>query len=152
MQIGGGRSLTSQERKELEDLKNLEPDYSLAPKPKEIDEFKFPNLPNIIQLDKWYQSIKRQISSGSHNHKQCMKWISVVDIASSWEELEYSGIFENLDAEIATTLIYKCYGEFGREISLLEKQLAKTGNCLSGRQVLWLIVNTRYRVNATLLA
>ena len=48
MQIGGGRSLTSQERKELEDLKNLEPDYSLAPKPKEIDELKFPNLPNGI--------------------------------------------------------------------------------------------------------
>ena len=99
-----------------------------------------------MQFDKWYSALKRKNAVGSHDHKLCMRWLAAIDIAPSYESLEYSGVFENLDSKMAAALIDICYGEFGRKITLLEKQLAKTGQCLGGRQVLWLIVNTKYRV------
>ena len=97
--------MSQQERQELEDLQRLDESRSVAPKPKEVDEFKFTNLPTILQFDKWYQALKRKISVGSHDHKLCMRWLAAIDIAPSWESLEYSGVFENLDSKIASALI-----------------------------------------------
>ena len=74
-QLGGGRVLTTQEREEIIDLSNLENTLE-APNPKEIEEFVFPNLPSILQYNRWIMTIKRKIAPGSHDFKSCMRWIS----------------------------------------------------------------------------
>ena len=77
-----------------------------------------------------------------------MVWITEVENAQSWEELEDDEEFYTLSAKIAAGLIIIMYGELGRRITILDDQLSRKGEMLNGRQILWLVYQ-RFRVHKT---
>ena len=115
---------------------------------KEKDYFKFQNLPTVPKFRMWRLRFKRDIASGSIDPKRAMVWITEVENAQSWEELEDDEEFYTLSAKIAAGLIIIMYGELGRRITILDDQLSRKGEMLNGRQILWIIYQ-RFRVHKT---
>ena len=115
---------------------------------KEAENLVLPNLPKVENFRSWKTYVKKLIAYSSRNPKLCMLWLSQIDQAKSYQELEDDGPFPSISAKMAMQLSKKCYGEFGRQITLLEEQLSREAYMLNGRQYFWLVCQ-RYRVSAT---
>ena len=79
------------------------------------------------------------MASASRKPRQTFQWITEVEKAKDYTDLEDSSEFETLDAKIDAGLSEIMHGEFWRRVNVLEEQAALQGKMLSGRSIAWLI-------------
>ena len=84
-------------------------------------------------------TFKKKVAGASRKPRAAFQWISEVNKASSYQDLEDPGDFENLAAKIASGLTEILHGEFQRRVNVLEENAASQGKMLSGRSIAWLI-------------
>jgi hypothetical protein len=112
-QIGTGRANSPDERAKAKATPAHETfDISGGGRPtrenkssKEKEYFKFQNLPTVPKFRMWRLRFKRDIASGSIDPKRAMIWITEMESAQSWEELEDDEEFYTLSAKIAAGII-----------------------------------------------
>ena len=120
----------------------------VAPKGKEADSIKIPQLPTAAQFKSWKNAVRSAVSSASRSPAEAFKWVMAVEsIDMTYERLsECPKQFETLDAKLSSALTQICKGELGRKITLKTESEAKAMKLIRGRQILW-IVYEDYRVN-----
>ena len=108
-------------------------------KTKEKEFIKVHNLPTMGKFKEWRLVFKRGVAAASVHPEQAMIWITKVEHAKSWQELEDNEGLSTLSAKLAQGIIEQLYGKLGQSLTLLDEQLQKTGKMLNGRQITWLL-------------
>jgi hypothetical protein len=117
-------------------------------KTKEADSIKIEYLPSVPKFKFWRLQFKRTVASASSNPDKIFVWISQVESAKSWKELNNSGEFASLDAKLATALGNILTGELARQINVVEERLALQMKMIKGRQIAWMIFE-HFRITET---
>ena len=98
----------------------------------EIDPF-----PNPSNIEHWWDNCLRNISQGSGRNREALDWFKKVRTATSWEELENEGEFENWSGIVAKKLWKYFTGALLTETRNKEKKwVDQPGNTyFNGRQL-----------------
>ena len=87
-------------------------------------------------------SVKKKIAAASRYSQEAFAWVSEVENATKFEELEDSGTESwqiQLDTKISAEIDKILSGEFRKQVQIQETALSNSGKMIKGRQVLWLI-------------
>ena len=98
-----------------------------------------PTGPSITGFRVWKLAFKKSVSSVSRRSKAAYAWLTKVEEAKSFEELEDSGDFEELDSKLSTALDSSIQGELKRKVQVKETELSKKGMPITGRQITWML-------------
>ena len=103
----------------------------------------FPNgrlVDEKIDFNQW--SIKKKVAAASRYSQEAFAWITEVENALAFEDLEDSGPEawqDQLDAKISAAIDKSLSGEFRKQVQIQETALSNAGKMIKGRQVLWMI-------------
>ena len=98
--------------------------------------------PSITGFRAWKLSFKEKVAAASRYSQEAFAWITEVEHAASFEDLEDSGpeAWQNqLDAKLSAELDKILSGEFRKQIQIQETALSHKGKMIKGRQVAWMI-------------
>jgi len=113
------------------------------PNGKLVDEkIDFNQWPSITAFRAWKLSIKKKVAAASRYSQEAFAWITEVENALAFEDLEDSGpeAWQNqLDAKISAEIDKILSGEFRKQVQIQETALSNAGKMIKGRQVLWMI-------------
>ena len=87
-------------------------------------------------------SFKKKVDAASKYSQEAFAWITEVEQAASFEDLEDSGPepWQNqLDAKLSAELDKILSGEFRKQIQVKETALSHSGKMIKGRPVAWVI-------------
>ncbi len=113
------------------------------PNGKLVDEkIDFNQWPSITAFRALKLSIKKKVAAASRYSQEAFAWITEVENALAFEDLEDSGpeAWQNqLDAKISAEIDKILSGEFRKQVQIQETALSNAGKMIKGRQVLWMI-------------
>ena len=95
--------------------------------------------PSITGFRNWKLSFKKKVAAASRYSQEAFAWITEIEKAVSFEDLEDSGMFPQLDAKLAAELDKISSGEFRKQVQVKETALSHEGKMIKGRQVAWMI-------------
>ena len=85
---------------------------------------------------------RKKVAAASRYSQEAFAWITEVENALTFEDLEDSGpeAWQNqLDAKISAEIDKILSGEFREQVQIQETALSNAGKMTNGRQVLWMI-------------
>ena len=94
--------------------------------------------PSITGFRNLKLSFKKQVAAASRFSQEAVAWITAVEKADSFEALEESGAFPQLDAKLSADMDSILCGEFRKQVQVEETALSLKGKMIKGRQVAWM--------------
>ena len=95
--------------------------------------------PTIKTFRFWKLSFKKAVASASRFPEEAFTWISEVDKAKSFEDLEDSGKFSQLDSLLATEWEKILTGNMKSKLRTKEIEASRQGKMVKGRQITFMV-------------